>query len=194
MILWGGSTAGPTAPPGTYRVRLTVDGRTLEQPLVVRRNPLYADVTDADLRAQFALAMRIRDKVSEANDAVIRIRRMKQQVASRRAGSSDAGLRTAGDRLTASLAAVEEELYQVRNQSGQDPLNYPIKINNRLASLLGVVANSEARPIAAAEPIFRDLTAELKVLTDRLDRVLATDLAAFNAEARRAGVAGVEGR
>ncbi len=76
----------------------------------------------------------------------------------------------------------------MRNQSGQDPLNFPIKVNNRIASLLGVVANSEARPIANADPIFRDLVAELKVQTDRLQRVLGTELPAFNAEARRLGL------
>ena len=188
MILWGATTNGPVAPPGRYTVRLTADGATTTQPLVVRRHPLYADVTDADLQAQFDLALRIRDKVSEANDAVVRIRALKSQVAERLAANKDAGLKTAGDKLTASLSAVEESIYQVRNQSGQDPLNFPIRINNRLASLLAVVSAGDGRPIGNAEPIFADLTRELKVETDRFARVLATELVAFNAEARRAGV------
>jgi hypothetical protein len=102
--------------------------------------------------------------------------------------SQDAQLKAAGDRLTLNLSAIEEEIYQVRNQSNQDPLNFPIKINNRLASLLGVVTRGEGKPIAAAYPILKDLTAELKVQTDRLRQVLASDLTAFNTEARRAGV------
>ncbi|HEU4632000.1 MAG TPA: glycosyl hydrolase [Gemmatimonadaceae bacterium] len=191
MILWGGSTAGPTAPPGTYQVRLTADGQTLTQPLVVRRNPMFADVTDADLQKQFALAIQIRDKVSEANEAVIRIRDLKAQVADRLKRSQDAQLETAGDRLTRSLSAVEEAIYQVRNQSGQDPLNFPIKINNRLASLLSITTRGDGAPTSNIAPIFEDLKRELKVQTDRLDQVLATDLAAFNAQARRAGVAAV---
>ncbi|HEX6630480.1 MAG TPA: glycosyl hydrolase, partial [Gemmatimonadaceae bacterium] len=188
MVLWGGSTSGPAAPPGTYQVRLTADGQSSTQPLVVRRNPMFAGVTDADLQAQFALAIQLRDKVSEANQAVITIRDLKSQVADRLKQSQDARLKSAGDRLTKSLSAVEEEIYQVRNQSGQDPLNFPIKINNRLASLLGVVSRGDARPIDAAAPIFEDLKRELKVQTDRLDQVLATDLTAFNAQAKRAGV------
>jgi len=83
---------------------------------------------------------------------------------------------------------VEEENYQVRNQSGQDPLNFPIKINNRLASLLSVVNRGDGKPIANAPVIFKDLSAELKVQTDRLQQVTSTDLATFNAEAQRAGV------
>ena len=184
MILWGATTNGPAALPGKYQVRLAVDGETLTQPLEIRQHPLR-QVSDADLREQFDLATRIRDKVSEANDAVIRIRAVKDQVKDRLAKSSDPALKTAGDRLTTRVSEIEEEIYQVRNQSGQDPLNFPIKINNRLASLLRAVSLGDGKPIANAEPIFKDLVMELKVQIDRLQEVLLSDLAAFNAEAKR---------
>jgi hypothetical protein len=188
MILWGGNVTGPAAPPGTYQVRLTANGATQTQPLRVRRHPLFTDVSDADLQAQFDLAIRIRDKTSEANNAVIQIRSIKDQVTDRLSKSADAKLKTAGGTLSTNLSAVEEELYQVRNQSGQDPLNFPIKLNNRLASLLSVVNRGDGRPIGNAPAIFNDLAAELKVQTDRLQHVLTTDLVAFNAEARRLGL------
>jgi hypothetical protein len=73
----------------------------------------------------------------------------------------------------------------VRNQSNQDPLNFPIRTNNRLASLLRVVTTGEGRPIGSAEPIFTDLQAELKAETDRLQKVLGTYLPRFNELARR---------
>src|SRR5207237_9403760 len=120
------------------------------KPLVVRRNPTFADVTDADLRAQFALAIRIRDKVSEANDAVVQIRGVKREAADRMAKNADARLKASGDKLTTNLSSVEGDIYQVRNQSGQDPLNFPIKINNRLANLQRVVSSADGRPIANA--------------------------------------------
>jgi photosystem II stability/assembly factor-like uncharacterized protein len=187
MVLWGATTSGPAALPGSYHVRLTIDGQAQTQPLVVKRHPLRS-ATDADLKEQFDLAIQIRDKVSEANNAVIQIRSLKQQVKDRLTKSADARLAAAGDKLTKSLSAVEEEIYQVRNQSGQDPLNFPIKINNRIASLLRVVNAGDGRPIASAYPIFKDLTAELKVQTDRLQEVIVSDLFAFNAEAKRAGL------
>ena len=152
------------------------------------RNPWH-EATDADLAAQFALAIQLRDKVSEANNAVIQIRDIKSQVADRLKKSSDPQLEAAGDKLTKDLSAVEEEIYQVRNQSGQDPLNFPIKINNRLAALLGVVSRSDDKPIASVTPIFNDLSGELKVQTDRLVKALDTDLPAFNADASRLGLA-----
>jgi photosystem II stability/assembly factor-like uncharacterized protein len=66
MVLWGATTSGPAALPGTYQIRLTADGHTMTQPLVIRKHPRLTDVTDADLEEQFGLASRIRDKASEA--------------------------------------------------------------------------------------------------------------------------------
>ena len=188
MILWGGGTQGPAAPPGRYAVRLLVDGRTLSQPLTVKRNPLFTDVTDADLQAQFALGIRIRDKLSEANQAVIDVRNVKSQVEDRLKKSDDATLKTLGARLDDHAGAIEQNIYQVKNQSGQDPLNFPIKINNRIATLLSTVNRGDGRPIGNAEPIFNYLTGKLKVQTDALARVWATDLAAFNAQAKKLGL------
>jgi photosystem II stability/assembly factor-like uncharacterized protein len=187
MVLWGATTSGPFALPGSFQVRLTVDGKTFAQPLSVKRHPLRS-VSDLDLREQFELAIQIRDKVSEANNAVIQIRRIKQQVGERLTKSSDAQLKSCADRLTKSLSAVEEEIYQVRNQSNQDPLNFPIKINNRLAALMRVVTTGDGKPIGNAVPIFKDLSAELKTQTDRLQEALLSELAAFNAEAKRLGL------
>ena len=187
MILWGATTNGPLALPGTYQVRLTVDGQAHMKPLVVRKHP-WRNTPDADLAAQFNMAIQIRDKISQANNAVIKIRKIKDEVKDRLAKSPDPQLKAAGERLTANLSAVEEDLYQVKNQSGQDPLNFPIKTNNRFASLLGMTLRGEGKPTANIPVIFKDLVVELKAETDRLDRVLATDLPAFNAEAKRAGV------
>ena len=92
--------------------------------------------------------MRISDKASEANNAVIQIRSLKQQIGERAGKSPDAALKASADRLTAGLSAIEEEIYQVRNQSNQDPLNFPIKINNRIAALLRVVNTGDGKPIA----------------------------------------------
>ena len=179
MILWGATTAGPAALPGSYEVRLTVDGVPLTQPLRIRKHPLRA-LSDADLKEQFDLGMRIRDKASEANQAVIQIRSLKQQIGERIAKSPDTALKASADRLTQSLSAIEEEIYQVRNQSNQDPLNFPIKINNRIAALLRVVNTGDGKPIANAAPILADLSAELKTQTDRLQEVLVGDVRGFN--------------
>jgi photosystem II stability/assembly factor-like uncharacterized protein len=172
MVLWGASTSGPAALPGSYQIRLTVDGVTTTQPLTVRKHPLR-QVSDADLKEQFDLAIQIRDKVSEANNAVIKIREVKQQVAEKTAKTTDPALKTAAERLTKNLSEVEEAIYQVRNQSGQDPLNFPIKINNRLAGILRVVNVGDGKPVAGVYDILKKSSADLKVQTDRLQQLLA---------------------
>ena len=178
MILWGATQNGPMVLPGTYIVRLTVDGASQTQSFAVSKHPLR-QISDADLQFQWDLASRIRDKVNEANRAVINIRRIKTEIAAR---TKDAPkeVQDAGGALALTLSAIEEEVYQVRNQSGQDPLNFPIKTNNRLASLLRVAVTGEGRPTGNVEVIFAELVQELKGHTDRLDRALTNDLAAFN--------------
>ncbi|HYC53110.1 MAG TPA: glycosyl hydrolase [Gemmatimonadaceae bacterium] len=188
MILWGASTAGPSAPPGRYSVRLTVDGREQVRPFVVRRNPLFTDVTDADLRAQFQLALRIRDKVSEANNAVIQIRDIKREADDRMKKNSDSRLNQTGTRLTTNLSDVEDDIYQVKNQSGQDPLNFPIRINNRLANLNRIVNLGDGRPTEVTSVLLSEYSRLLDVETTRLRGVLSRDLVAFNTELRRLGM------
>ena len=76
----------------------------------------------------------------------------------------------------------------MKNQSGQDPLNFPIKLNNRLAALLSMVDHGDGKPIGNAPVVFTDLSKELKTQTDRLDETIGADLAAFNTEAKRLGL------
>jgi photosystem II stability/assembly factor-like uncharacterized protein len=191
MVLWGATTNGPLVLPGTFQVRLTVDGKTMTEPLRVKKHP-WREVSDAELQAQFEIASAIRDKVNEANNAIIQIRRIKQDVAERLKKSNDSDLKAAANRLTKNLTTVEEDVYQVRNQSNQDPLNFPIRINNRLASLLRVVETGDGRPPNNVAPIFEDIKLELKAQTDRLQQTLSADLPAFNRLAEKLGVGAVQ--
>jgi photosystem II stability/assembly factor-like uncharacterized protein len=181
MILWAGSTRGPAAPPGRYSVRLTANGVTKTQEFEIRRNPA-GSATDADLQEQFALAKQISDKVSAANQAVIRIRALKDQIADRSGKASDTGVKTAGQALTDKLTAIEGEIYQHRNRSNQDPLNYPIRLNNKLAALQGVVESGDYKPTDQSYAVFKDLAARLDAQIARLDAMVRTDVAAYNTQ------------
>ncbi len=178
MILWGATQNGPTVLPGRYQVKLTSDGVSQTQPLTITKHPLR-DISDADLQFQWDLAAKIRDKVNEANLSVIKIRRIKTEAAEKTKGAPKE-IVAAAETLTKNLGVVEEEIYQVKNQSGQDPLNFPIRTNNRLASLLRVAVTGEGRPTSNVGPIFDDLVAELKAEQDKLDKTLATDLVQLN--------------
>ena len=188
MIMWGVRTNAPAAPPGRYTLRLTVAGRTLTAPLVVTRNPWITDVTDADLHAQYAFSRQVREKVNEANTAVVDIRRVKSQLEDRLKRADDARLRSTGETLRTNASAVEENVYQVRNQSNQDPLNFPIRVNNRLANLMSMAERGDGRPTNNMPEILGILTTELKGYLDRLAQVWARDLSAVNAELSRLGL------
>jgi hypothetical protein len=154
----------------------------------VKRNPWITDVTDEDMIAQYEFSRAVWEKVNEANAAVISIRNVKSQLDDRYAKSDDAALESAGATLTTNASAVEQDIYQVKNQSGQDPLNFPIKVNNRLANLMSMAERGDGRPTTYMPEIFQILTEELKVYTDRLDTIWATDLKKVNDELRRLGL------
>jgi hypothetical protein len=181
LVLWSGNAEqGPLAVPGRYTVRVTAAGQTQTQPLVVRMDPRLKGVTVADLREQFALATQIRDKLSAANDAVLRIRRLKSAIAQRVASAQAPEIVSSASDVTRKLSAVEEHLYQVRNRSGQDPLNFPIKLNNRIAALGRSVTTGDARPTAASYAVYRELSAELDTELKQLQHVIGTDVEALN--------------
>ena len=188
MILWGAGLAGPAVPPGRYTVRLVADGQAMTAPLTVQRNPFLPEVSDADLQAQYQFGRMVRDKAEEANMAVIEIRRVKAQLDDRQKRKDDRRLRAAGATLVANASDVEDDVYQVKNQSGQDPLNFPIRVNNRLANLLSMAERGDGRPTTNMPEIYGILAQELKGYTDRLQQVWRSDLAAVNKELARLGL------
>lgn len=156
MIVWGARPQmGPLAIPGKYQAKLTVAGESFTYPFEVTLDPRLKNVSLEDVKEQFKLAMELRDKTSRANESVVQIRKIKETISKKKE-------KTAADKkLLDQLSFVEESLYQVRNQSGQDPLNFPIKLNNRLAALWRSVETGDAKPTDASYQIAKELSAEL---------------------------------
>ena len=174
LIMWAGGTQGPVAPPGTYAVRLTAGGTSETQPLVIRKDP-RSTATPTDLREQFVLLLRIRDKVSQANDAVVTVRDLRAQLldrTSRLPAAQRSTFAAAAGSMLEQLTKIEETLYQTRNQSGQDPLNYPIRLNNQMSALGGVVASTEARPTDQSYTAHRQLESAIDRELLQMRRVL----------------------
>jgi photosystem II stability/assembly factor-like uncharacterized protein len=188
MIFWAAGTQGPVAVPGTYSVRINVGGRSETQSFTVVNDP-RSTATLAVLEDQFAFLMAVRDKTTQANDAIRRIRNVKAQLNDRVAAMPAAqqpALRTKADALAAQLSAVEAEIYQVKNQSGQDPLNFPIRLNNKIAALAGVAASADARPTDQTREVFRILSAQLDAQLSRLNTALGS-LNTINPDLKAAG-------
>ena len=183
LIMWAASSRGPLAPPGAYQVKVTADGQTDTQTFAIKREPhVLKDVTDQDLREEFDLAMKVRDKASQANDAVLLVRGIKAQIQERRAkpDAKAAPVAKALDEFEAALSAIEGEIYQVRLQSSQDPLNFPIKLNNKIAALQGIIESADVRPTEQAYSVFRTLSNGLDEQLGKLDTGVKTKMPPLN--------------
>ncbi|HET7113324.1 MAG TPA: hypothetical protein VFI57_06755, partial [Pyrinomonadaceae bacterium] len=183
LILWAGEMRGPKLPPGTYQVRMKVDGQTLTQSFDIKTDPRL-NTSAADYAKQAELGLKIRDKLTETHNAIIQIRDVRRQVEDllkRLAGQPQfKAVNDAGTALNKNLSAIEETLYQTKNQSNQDPLNYPIRLNNKLAALAGVVGSAESAPTAQSYAVYDELVTQIDAQLSKLAQVMKTDVAAFN--------------
>jgi len=189
MILWSGETRGPKVVPGNYQVKLTVDGSTMAETFEVKADPRLT-TTSADYAKQLDLSLKIRDKLNETHNAIIQIRDVKKQVDDlvKRVGGQSKPIADAGAALNKKLTEVEEALYQTKNQSSQDPLNFPIRLNNKLAALGGVVSQSETPPNEQSFAVYDELVTEINAQLSRLAQIMKADVPAFNQLVRDANI------
>lgn len=191
MILWGGQLAGPKAVPGEYQVRLTAAGKTFTERFAVKKDPRLP-TTHADFEKQFALLTQIRDKLTETHEGILRIRDVRTQLQdfSKRHKDNKAAEEAlkAAEALVKKLTEIEEALYQTKNKSPQDPLNYPIQLNNKLAALAGVVGSSDNPPTDQSYVVYEDLVTRINGQLNGLRTALDADLARFNELVRKASV------
>ncbi|MEI9980008.1 MAG: hypothetical protein WDN23_13610 [Edaphobacter sp.] len=179
MILWGGSArTGPMAVPGSYHVRLTAGGVTQERDLALEKDP-RVNVSQEDLQKQFDLASKLRDQLSQANTIVSEIRQIRKQVDDR--VKADAALKPQADAMLAKFTVIEETVYQVKNRSDQDPLNFPIRLNNYIAALGSSVMSGDRAPTTQAYAVETELAGRLDTEQKAFDAVVKDDLAQFNA-------------
>jgi hypothetical protein len=191
LIMWAAGTQGPMAPPGTYQVRMIVDGKPVATERFALKKDPRTKATQADLAAQFAFLTQVRDRTTAANDAVKTVRWVKAQLADREkklTGQALADFQSMAAPLRAELSVVEDSVYQTKNRSGQDPLNYPIRLNNKLAALAGVAGSAEAAPTQQTTSVYKQLSTQLDVELSKMKKSLDSKLPAINVTLRKAGL------
>lgn len=184
LVLWGGEGGtGPRVVPGQYRVRLTAGDQVLEAPFVVEADPRAA-VSAEGLRAQYDFLKSAVDRLTEVHTEIRRIREVRAEIGSlkKRLGEADAAkpLVEAASALDKKMTAVEEALYQTQNRSSQDPLNFPIRLNDKLAALAESVALGDFAPTAQALAVRAELESALAAELAKLQRIWDEDLQALN--------------
>jgi photosystem II stability/assembly factor-like uncharacterized protein len=192
MIIWSGRPqVGPKAVPGKYKVSVKANGLEQSHEIDIKMDPNLKGISLEDLTKQFQLAMQIKEKESEANEAVKEIRKLKPQLENQKSGIKDSMLLKEMNAVIMALQKVEEDLYQVKNQSGQDPLNFPIKLNNRLSSLRRSVETGDARPTDASYVVFAELSKELSILLTSKLNIQNNSLKSLNEKLVKAGLKSV---
>jgi len=182
-ILWAGTTRGPVAVPGTYEVRLMVGEKKWTKSFEVRKYPLL-QITPAEFQEQFDFLIKIRDKLTEAHDAVNTIRDITSQLDDLmkkiKGHAKEKVVSEAARALKQKLTGVEEEIIQVKIKSSQDALNYPIKLNNKIAALASSVGGSDSKPTRQSYEVLAELSSKLDEQLAKLKKILESDFPTFN--------------
>ncbi|MGH8221436.1 MAG: glycosyl hydrolase, partial [Woeseiaceae bacterium] len=193
LILWNDMKTGPVAAPGVYRATLRVGDTVQEAPFELRPDPRAA-ASPADYAAQFRFVIECRDLLSETHRAIARIRAVRTQLEplagrlSAAAGDAAVPLSARIDELNAAMNAVEQALYQTQNESRQDPLNFPIRLNDKLSGVMRQVATGNAAPTQQALAVKAELSTAIRAQLATLDTLWSEQLPALNAGMRALGI------
>ena len=183
MILWWASLSGPTALPGKYAVVLESRKEKIEQYFNLLKDPRNKS-TEQELQQQFDFLVEVRDKMTETHLALKNITKAREQISVLEGSIDDKvkykDLLTEAERVKKEMTEIENKLYQTKNKSGQDPLNYPIRLNNKLGHLNSLTSMGDYKPtdqaVAFKNEVIRDIDAEL----NKLYKIFKTDIPALN--------------
>ncbi len=184
MVLWWASLEGPKAIPGTYNVSLNVNGDEQSQPFTILADP-RAESTLVDMTKQFAFIKDVNNTMDEAHKSIKKIRKINSQLKSfQKQYNDDKNVKDLVEKakaLVEQLSNIEKELYQTKNRSGQDPLNFPIKLTNKLGHLNALVSMGDFAPTEQDVAVKDELSKKIKEQLDAFNTILNDQVKAFNA-------------
>lgn len=183
MILWWASLNGPKALPGTYKAKLHVNGTDAETEFDIIKDPRSSSSTE-DLKEQFDFLMSVKNKLSQTNLGVKKIREARKQINSvvdrvKDLDNMEAIVDTSKYILD-KMKTIEEALYQTKNRSNQDPLNFPVRLNNKLGHLNSLLAMGDYKPTDQARAFLKEVSGLIDEQFSALDKVLKEDISMFN--------------
>ena len=181
LIMWAASLRGPIASPGKYHVKLIVNDESEEQSFNILKDP-RSNSTEGDLEEQFNFLLSIRDKVSDIHQTIIDIRLIRSQLNDLKSKISDKypEVQSTINDIISRITLVEEKLYQTKNRSGQDPLNFPIRLNNKLAHLTSVASVGNFKPTDQMYNVRDELIGLIDVELKMWNNIKENDLVELN--------------
>tara|TARA_B100001146_G_scaffold221995_2_gene233555 strand:- start:4704 stop:7808 length:3105 start_codon:yes stop_codon:yes gene_type:complete len=184
MILWWASTDAPQAVPGNYKVVLEVEGDTYTQPfkIVPDKN---AETDVAGMQKQYDFITDVNETVDRAHQSIKKIRKISDQLEAFQKQYKDneavSDLVEKAKTMQEDFSEIEKTLYQTQNQSGQDPLNFPIRLTNKLAHLNSLVSMDDFPPTQQDIAVKNELTQQVKAELNKFDTMVDQEIKAFNA-------------
>lgn len=182
MILWNGIPSGIVAPPGEYFARVKVGRDSLEVPFTVKADPNYK-TTQQEYEQQFAFLKSVQEKFNDMQKAVKDIRALRTQINSfitLQGKDAPKEVKTMADSINKHLTDVEETLYQTKAKSGQDVLNYPIRLNDKLSGVFDVANSGNFAPSRQSREVYSDLASQIDVQLNKLRSIKEKEVPAFN--------------
>jgi photosystem II stability/assembly factor-like uncharacterized protein len=183
MILWWASMNAPQAVPGEYKVVLTVDGESVSQPITILADP-NAESDLAGMKQQFDFITEINKTVDKAHKSIKKIRKINKQLKAFQEQYKDNDeVRTLVEKakkLSEEFSEIEKALYQTQNKSGQDPLNFPIRLTNKLAHLNSLVGMDDFPPTQQDIAVKNELTTQITVQLQSFTTLVTNEILQFN--------------
>ena len=187
LIMWAGNLSGPKAVPGMYSARLIVGEDSMTVPFEVLKDPRLSS-TVADLQMKYDFVSEANETLTETHRAIKRIRSVREQINTVKNRLEDyegsEQLQAMGDVMLEKMKEIEETLYQTKNQSRQDPLNFPIRLNNKLAAVKVTVQRGEFRPTDQQVAVKDELTKAITIELEKLQELLDSEIPSFNQMAK----------
>jgi len=183
---FGAVMNGPLIIPGAYQVTLTVGGETQTQSFTVKKDPL-ANTTQDDMQAQLDLLLKIREKISELNTTINKMRRIRQQLDhwTARLENEDSKQHLAREAkdLKEKVLEIEKVLLIPDSKPGwRSMLNHGQQLSQKLASLVSVVASGDYKPTDQAIEVYDKLAGEIDEQINKFKALVEGDIAAFNTQ------------
>ena len=183
MILWAASLQGPNAVPGAYKVSLNTNGDAQTKSFNILADP-RAESSVADMQKQFDFIQDVNSTVDKAHKSIKKIRSINKQLgAFQKQYKGDDNLKELLEKAKAlqeQLSDIEKALYQTKNRSGQDPLNFPIKLTDKLGGLNSLTRRGDFPPTDQAIVVKDELTKKINQHLDAFNTILSDEVKAFN--------------
>ena len=191
MILWWASLSGPMALPGNYTVTLTLNNLVQSQEFSIIKNPI-SEASESDLKAQFDFINDINTKMTEIHKALKNVKKVRSQVGLLKKSivhkKEHKELIDFADKLVKEMTAIEETLYQTKSKSGQDPLNFPIRLNNKLAHLNSLTRIGNFGPTDQAIAFKNEITATIDATLTKLYTLFDKEVKELNDKVKKSSI------